>query len=73
MSDYEMESARLEQEYNRAIGDALELRITVYHSPGGRMKSLGELRDEIAEARGHGRERQQFYAALAEAFDRRDR
>lgn len=68
---YETEADRLAAEYDRAIGDALELGIRVYHSPGGRMKSLGELRDEIADAKGYGQQRRAFYGALADALERR--
>ena len=69
--NHDDEAARLALEYDRAIGDALELRIQVHVR--GRMKSLGELRDEIADARGSGDERRRFFDALATAFERRDR
>jgi hypothetical protein len=47
--DWSREVEGLERRYWKAVGDCLERRIKVYHTPGGQMKSLGEMTEEIME------------------------
>lgn len=69
--DIEAEHERLTRSYRRAVGQALEYRIKVYH-PGGQMKDLGTLRDEIAMHEGRQPE-SVFLGYLADAFERAGR
>jgi hypothetical protein len=47
---YEAEARALEKDYWKQVGWALQYGIKVYH-PGGQMKALGDLRDEVRRER----------------------